>query len=1028
MFLSDVSIKRPIFALMLNLVLVVFGFFAYQRLSIDQLPDVDFPVVTVQVVYPGADPKSIEQKVIDPLEKGLNGLSQLESMSSIAYPNVAQIVLQFKLERDGDKAAQDVRDKVSGLLSQLPPEVEAPVIAKFDIGGAPILTMTLSSEKVSYAELSRLADERVKPAMEQVQGVGRVDIAGLREREIQVQLSRSKLQSFGLTSSQIFSAIQAQNMDVPSGKIETKQEINRIRTEGTLTSAAEIGQLSVSSGTQKIRVQDVANVVDTLADEDGFATAQGEQSIVLVLYKASGGNTVSIADGARAKVAELQKSLPDGVNFKIFQDNSTYIRGSIESVNFDLVLGAFLAIVIVFIFLHDWRATLISAAAIPTAVIATYAFIDYMGFTLNLMTTLGLTLSIGILVDDAIVVIENIHRRLTLGESPMVAAKEGTAEIGLAALAITLSIIAVFVPVAFMEGIMGRFFYQFGLTVAFAVAVSLFVAFTLTPMLSSRYLKHEHGHITKNKFFLAIEKVLTSIENRYKSILAFSLKHRWKTVLMGVGVLFVSVILLRFVPMSFFPSEDRSQFNVTYEIREGSSLPLMKEKGMAMDAYLRSYTGVESVVMAIGANAERKPNLARFDINMIPKEKRSFSQQELMSQLRLDLTKKFGEDGSKIQLGEAGGGGDQRPIQVIFKGDDLAKLSEYVNSVVDWTRKNADGAVDVESSAPPPTEEIRIKVDPVLAADLSLTTAQIGQALRVLFEGEKVGEIDDKGVRYDVRVKVADVDKQSVFDVGSVSIVNSQGVAVPLSNVATISKVANQSKIERRGGMRQISLLSNFEGKDLAGTMEKIQNHIKETLPEGVVLELEGDAKFMQESIAAMGSSMLLAILLVFMVLCAQFESFLTPFSIMMSVPLAFSGAFAALLITQRAMSIYAMIGLIMLVGLVTKNAILLIDFTLQRMREGLALTDALIDAGALRLRPILMTTLAMIFGMLPIAIGHGVGGEAKSPMAVCVIGGLISSTLLTLVVVPCIFSLLQGATAKLSQVKIQRKSHTVVS
>lgn len=1018
MLLSDVSIKRPVFATMLNLVLVVFGLFSYGKLGIDQFPNVDFPVVVVSTLFKGADPKTIEDKILEPMEKGLNGIEGLESLTSTAFPNLGQIVLRFKLERSGDRAAQDVRDKVSTLLSQLPPESDPPTVVKFDVGGAPIFTMTLSSSTLPYTQLSQLADDKVRPALEQVTGVGRVDLAGQRKREIQVQLIRSRLQSFGISPTNVQQAIASQNLDIPSGNVDNETSQLRIKTQGTLKSASEIAQIVVPlpSG-QRIRVEDVANVLDTLEDEKGFATANGKNAIVLVLYKQSGGNTVAIADGARAKVEELQKILPEGVKFEIFQDNSQYIKGSIESVKFDLFLGALLAIFIVLLFLHDWRATVISACAIPTSVIATFAFVQYMGFTLNIMTTLGLTLAIGILVDDAIVVVENIHRHLGMGKSASKAAQDGTSEIGLAALAITLAITAVFVPVAFMEGIIGRFFYQFGMTVAFAVLVSLFVAFTLTPMMSSRLLKNTHH---TPAIFMPVEWCLKNLELAYKKSLGVSLRFRFVTLLVGIGVFALSIVLLGKVPKAFFPKEDRSQFVVNYELPEGTSLQLSKKQATEMGAYLQSYPGIQDVVLAIGANAERKPNLARFDINLVPLEKRNFSQSQLVDRIREDLQKQFSSKGNKVSVLEAagGGGGRSEPIQVILTGNDFEKLSPFANEMRNWIEKNVEGAVDVSTTEPPLVDEIKVVTDPVRSADVGISTAQVGTSLRSLYEGEKIGEIEDKGSRYDVRMKVDGSDKRSLSDLESVSLPNGKGSNIALTSVANVFVGKSLSKVERNGGQRQIMIVANFKGQDLNKAINAIEQKVRASLPSGVSLQFEGQAKMLKEAVGAMLKSLGLAVLLVYMLLCAQFESYVTPFAIMMSVPLAFSGAFAGLLVAGKTMSVYAMIGLIMLIGLVVKNAILLVDFAIHRIESGCTVNQALLEAGPVRLRPILMTTVAMIGGMVPIAIGHGVGGEARSPLAVCVIGGLISSTLLTLYVVPSVFSLIRGALARISRSK----------
>lgn len=1008
MFLSNVSIARPVFALVLNLALIVFGMMSYRKLGVDQYPNVDFPVVVVQTIYPGADPKSVEEKVLKPLERGLSGLAGLDRLSATAFPNLGQMVLQFKLERNGQEAAQDVRDKVSILQAQFPDEVEAPIISKFDVGSAPILTLSLASNAIPFSELSRLAKDTVKPALEQVPGVGNMEVVGTREREIQILLNRQKLQSFGLSPLQVSQAVQTQAVDIPSGKVENSERLIRIRTESPLTSASDVSGVLISlrSG-QKIRVGDVADVVDTLEDEEGFATRNGSTSIVLVIYKQSGGNTVAVANGVREKIQELTTQMPEGVELAVTNDDSIYIKGSLDAVEFDLVLGAILAIVIVMFFLRDWRATLISAVAIPTSVIATFAFMSYMGFTLNMLTTLALTLSIGILVDDAIVVIENIYRRIELGEAPMEAARKGTAEIGLAAMAITLSIVAVFVPVAFMEGIMGRFFYQFGLTVAFAVLVSLFVAFTLTPMMSSKLLKsgiHEHLPFPK------LEHMFERWETAYRKGLGWALNRRWRVIAIGFSMLVLSIFLLRFVPMSFFPREDRSQFNVTYELPEGSSLQLMKEKAAVMDAYLRKLPGVTSVVMSIGANAEKKPNLARFDIRIVPISERTFSQQEMITELRTTLSSKFTGNGEKIELGEAGGagGGRQQPIQFILRGNDSDELSKYANQMKEFLATQVPGAVDVTTSEPPRVDEIKVVPDFGRAADLGVNAAQVGQTLRTMFEGVKVGEFEDKGEKYDVTLKVDKKDARSDQDLAGITVPNQAGNPVLITSVATITKGEAPSKVERMSGMRQITVLANYNGSDLGAATNLLEQEAKRILPSSIVASFEGQAKMMRDSVVSILNALVLAILLVYLVLCAQFESFTTPFIIMLSVPLAFSGAFLGLLVTQKAMSIFAMIGLILLVGLVTKNAILLVDFTNQRLREGMPLRDALLEAGQTRLRPILMTTIAMIAGMLPPAFGHGVGGESRSPMAICVIGGLVSSTVLTLFVIPCAYSLLR--------------------
>lgn len=1015
MSLSDVSIRRPVFATILNAVIIVFGLFGYSKIGIDQFPNVDFPVVVIQIPYPGADPTSIEQKVLEPLERGLAGVSSLENLNSTAFPNLAQITLQFKLERDGDKAAQDVRDKMATLVGQLPDEVEQPIISKFDVSGQPIVIMTLSSATVSFAEVSRLADDVIRPAIEQVSGVGNINLIGNREREIHINLNRAKMQAFNISPLQVQSAVQTQITEIPSGRIENTTNLIRIRTEGTLSSADEISRLPIAlpSGAT-IRVADIAEVKDTLKREESYATADGTSTILLNVFKQSGGNTVAVAKGVIEKIQSLKSSLPQGVHLAVSKDNAEYIKGLIESVEFDLILGALLAIVIVLIFLHDWRATIISALAIPTSVIGTFAFINYLGFTLNIMTTLGLTLSIGILVDDAIVVVENIYRHLKMGKNPVDAARDGTNEIGMAVFAITLSIISVFVPVAFMDGIVGRFFFQFGITVAVAVCLSLFVAFTLTPMTSSRILKsggHGEGHHTP-KIFVPFDRALNRLDRSYGSILGWALRRRGITIGLGIVILIFSGIMLKHVPSAFFPKEDRGELQVVYELSEGTSITAMKQNASRIQRFLEKYPGVKQIIMYIGSGAEKKPNLATFEVTLVDKHERSYGQEDMIQRLRKDLNDGK-QEGERFEVNaQGGGGGRPQPIQMILQGPDFEKLSTFANQVKDYVAKNVPGATDVSTTEPARADEIRVISNPLLAADLGLSTAQIGTALRSLFEGIKVGEVLTNGLRYDVLVQASERDRSNPSDLSGLSLPNAKGVQIDLSSVAAVETIKAPSKIDRRGGQKQITVLSNFTGQDEAGANRQIEEEVKRTLPPGITYSFEGSSKLQRDAVSAIVSSMVLAILLVYMVLCAQFESYSTPFVIMMSVPLAFSGAFLGLLITRQTMSIYAMIGLIMLVGLVTKNAILLIDFTLQRIREGKGVNEALLEAGPIRLRPILMTTAAMIFGMLPIAIGHGTGGEARAPMAVCVIGGLISSTALTLIVIPCIFSVLQDLIA----------------
>jgi hydrophobic/amphiphilic exporter-1 (mainly G- bacteria), HAE1 family len=1023
MLLSDVSIKRPVFATMLNLVLIVFGLYSLPRLSVDQYPNVDFPVVSVSVVYPGADPESIEKKILEPLENALNGVSGLEALRSTAFPSVASIVLQFKLEKNSDQAAQEVRDKVFAAVSLLPAEAQTPVVQRFDFSSAPIITVALSSNKLSFADLSRLATDVVRPGLQRVDGVASVNPAGIRERELHVRIDRERLAGLGLTPSDLIDSINAQNMDLPAGRIENQVSQESIRVKGRIKSVAELAQLpiisrSVTGGS--LRLGDVAEVTDTIAEESTAAFENEQPTILMTIQKQSGTNTIDVAEKARATVAKLGKQLPAGTSLAVVSDLSVFVKGSVDSVKLDLLLGAILATIVVFFFLQDFRITLISAVALPTAVIATFAFLQAKGFTLNSMTTLGLSLSIGILIDDAIIVVENIHRHMSMGKNAAKAAAEATSEIGLAVLATSLTICAVFVPVAFMEGIIGRFFYQFGLTVAFAVVISLFVAFTLTPMLSSRYLKdgsHGGSH-GRSAFWQRVESVLQAIDDRYRTTLTWCLDHRKVTVLMGFVLFGLSIVMLKWVPVAFFPKEDRSQFVIDYVLPEGSNLALSKSKLSQVVSDIRAYPGVEKVVSAIGATREKLPNKIRIEVLLVPPTQRTYSQADIMDRVRQDLAPKYGVGGADFFVAEVGGGGggNQQPIQFVLKSKNWESLTAFAAKVEKFVGTEVPGAIDVTSSRPKSKREYHVRIDPNRAADLAVSTAQVGGTVRALYEGGKISEFDDQGNSYDITMRIDDRDRLGAEDIAGVSITNRRGQVLSLGSIASIEESEAPASIERLDGERQIAVLANFRGKDLNGAVNKVQSFVDANIPADVTVSLSGQAEIMKSAIVAMLRALALAVLLVFMILCAQYERYLAPLVIMAALPLSLVGAFGSLLITGQAMSVFTMIGLILLMGIVTKNGILLIDFTLQRMHEGLSVRDALLEAGPIRLRPILMTTFAAGGGMLPVALGHGVGGEARSPMGVAVIGGLLMSTFLTLIVVPCLFSLVEGLRARMAK------------
>ncbi len=1009
MKIADVSIRRPVFATMMIAAIVVFGVVLYGRLSVDLYPDVNFPVVTVTVIYPGAGPETMESQVADPIEEAVNSLSGVRTLRSSSVESVTTVILDFDLDVDVGTATQEVRDRIATIQDQLPAGAEVPIVQKFDIGASPIMQLALHGS-TDEAVLLRYAEEQLKPELERVSGVGQVDVVGGRAREMHVWLRPDALRSYGLTVHEIVQALRAQNLDLPGGRVERGGQEFAVRTDVQARSASELEQLVIrTSGDATLSLGDVATVEDSFEEARSLARVDGKPAVALVLRKQSDANTVEVADVVNQVLPELRQRAPQGTQIDVLVDNSTSIRGSIETVQFDLVLGAFLAVVIIFVFLRDPRATFISALALPTSVIGTFGFVQVMGFTLNTMTTLGLSLSIGILIDDAIVVIENIvRRRSALGEDPMTAANRGTAEIGLAVLATTLSIVAVFVPVAFMEGIIGQFFYEFGLTVAFAVLLSLFVSFTLTPMLSSRFLKAHEG--TPRGLSGLIERGLNALDAGYRQIVRWALKHRAITMAGAVGSLVAAVMVAGLLGFEFIPAQDTGQFTVKMELPPGTPLAESSARAATISERVRQVPGVESTFTSVGGDAQERVNVGDIIVTLADRDARAFTQTEAMTHVRQLLASE-----PNILLAveplegiNPGGGSRQAALQLDLRGSNLDELAAVASRIADQI-KHSGGYVDVDTTYRAGKPELRVEVDAGRAADLGITGAQIATTVRSMLAGEVATQVERDGERYDVRVQLPEALREVEGQDAPLQLRTARGALVDLASVADVEESSGPNQIDRQSRQRQISVLANLEGKVLGDAIAEVTAIAAAETPDSVTFEFGGTAKVMGESLESMVLALFLAIICVYMILASQFESFIHPFTIMASLPFSFIGAFGGLLVMGMSMSIFAMIGLIMLMGLVTKNAILLIDFAIQRRGEGEDINLALENAGATRLRPILMTTAAMIFGMLPVAIGHGDGGEIRAPMGVVVIGGLITSTILTLVVVPVIYNLMDG-------------------
>jgi HAE1 family hydrophobic/amphiphilic exporter-1 len=1020
MRLSETAIRRPVFAVMLTGGLVLLGLVSLPRLGIDLFPRVEFPIVTVTTILPGADPETIESNVTKPLEEALNTLPGLDTLRSVNVENVSQIVIRFDLERKVDVAAQDVRDRVQATLSKLPREIETPIVEKFDIGAAPVATLAFSAP-LPIDRLTQVAEDVVKPALQQLPGVGAVELSGGRKREITVVISPKALTGYGLTPADVVQALRMQSIDVPGGRtLETGVE-RSVKVAAEARSVEALRALIVSSprGTP-VRLGDVARVEDGPAEARSSSELDGRSAIGLIVKKQSGANTVQVAERVKGALAGLEKQLPAGSRVEVVVDGAKFIRSSISAVQEDMILGGILAVVVVLIFLRNVRSTLVSAVALPTAIIGTFAVMQALGFTFNIVTMLALTLSIGLLIDDAIVVIENIVRHLEHGESPKVAAEKGTSEIALAVLAVTLAVVAVFVPVAFMEGLMGRFFYQFGVTVAVAVLISYFVSMTLTPMLSARVLTE---HVGQGPVSQAIERVLRGIESFYRRALAWLLDHRGLTVAAAVGVLVLTGFLATQLKFTFLPQQDMSMVKVTLEMPSGTSLAETERQLGELSRQIRQVPGVTGAFAVAGGGAREEVNKGEITVNFVPISKRSYGQSDLKEHLRKSL---HASPSAVIAVQDfqavAGGGARPQMVQFNIRSNDQASLLAAVEKV----RKAMEakpGFVDVDTTWRSGKPQLDVEIDRERAAAFGIPAAAVGQNVRALMAGDKVADFHEGNDTWDIKMRLPPEVLADPAALGAIPVRAPTGQLVELRTIATVKEALGPSQIEHQAQMRQVTVLADLRNYSLGEAMAYLSDFARKELPPGVTFDFEGQGRELGTAARAFVLALLLGVVLVYIILAAQFESLVHPFTIMMSLPFAVIGGIAGLLVTGQYMSMMAMIGFIMLMGLVTKNGILLVEFTNQLRAAGRSTREALLEAGPIRLRPILMTTVAMIAGMIPVAMARGDGAETRVPMGVAIIGGLLTSTVLTLGIVPVVYSLLDGLTERVKRRRAARRT-----
>ncbi|MCX5825825.1 MAG: efflux RND transporter permease subunit [Deltaproteobacteria bacterium] len=1018
MWLADTSVKRPVFATMAIMALVVIGVVSYPEIGVDLFPKVDFPIVTVSTHLNGASPEVIDVDVTDRIEGAVNTINGVKSITSSSTSGDSRVTIEFVLDRNIDLAAQDVREKVALIRDKLPVDVEEPRIAKVDPDAAAVLFLNLSGQK-TVKELSTYVDEVLKEQLQRINGVGDVLLWGLRLRQIRVWLDADKLRAYGIAATDVMTALMRQNVELPGGRIESLSKEYMVMVKGEFANISEINDLVVAYDKgAPVRLRNVGKAEDGMEEKRSLVRYNGVPAVAMGVQKQSGTNTVAVANLVKAEIEKIRKTLPPGISLNIAMDQSIFIQRSIDEVQKHLILGSFFAVLAVLLFLRNFRTTLISAVALPVSIIATFALIRAFNFTFNNMTMLALTLSVGLLIDDAIIVIENIYRHVEEGMAPREASTFATSEIGLAVMATTFAIVAIFLPVAFMKGIIGRFFLQFALTVVFSVLVSLLVSFTLTPMLASIFLKRitrrrgDSGTDAavkvkpRGRFADWFERGYNKIEEGYRPMLAFSLRHRG-AMLIGALLLFVgSLYLTTFIGKEFVPPEDQGQFLVRLEAPIDYSIEKADELFSPAEKILRETPEIRAVYYRLGLGGA--VNRAIMMTRLVPKAERKKSQEQLKKEIRNKLRKFPGIKVSAEDVSLIGGGQRQVPIQYSIRGRDLAELQTYARQIAGEFSK-LPGIVDVDTSLEMGTPELRVFIDRDKAADFGVDVAAIAEAVNLLVSGEtEVTKYKDqsRGKRYDLRIRLNPEERRNPDDLSRLYVRSRDGPLVELRNLIRIQEGGGPSVINRVDRQRSISLFASLEGKPLGKAVEELNGIAGKILPADYLPKYQGTAETMDESFRNLIFALILGVIMAYMVLAAQFESFVHPFTVLLAMPLSFIGAFSALLITGNTLNIFSFIGLILLMGLVKKNAILLVDYANVLRGRGVPRREAIMQAGPVRLRPILMTTVAMVFGMLPVAFGVGEGSESRSPMGIAVIGGLLTSLFLTLVVVPAAYDL----------------------
>ncbi len=992
------AINRPITTLMYVLTLVIFGLLSFKSMPSALYPNIDFPIVTIKTIYPGAEPTTIESQVTDKIEEAISQIGGVDSITSTSSDGISIITVKFFLERNIDEATNDVRDKVSAV--ELPRDARAPLVSKLDIGGAPIINVFLTAKNGTLKNLMLFADEKAKPALQEIIGVGGVNIIGYRDREIKIFPSIDALNKYGITILELKNSIENENVKIGGGKLITDKNEYILKVQADAPTVQDLQNIQIKNN---IRLKDVASVKDTLSDASSYSSYNGTPGVMIEIQKISGTNTIEIVKRVKKIIPILQKMAGKRFGVQTLQDTTPFIINSLEDVKFDLIYGAILAAIIIFIFLRNFTITLVSALSIPTSILGTFALMNFMGFDLNKMTLIGLTLAIGIIIDDAIVVIENIYKKMEAGMGKFEAAYEGTKEMAFAILAISAMLLSVFLPVSNMSGIVGKFFESFAMTVGFAIIISYTIALSFIPSFSARIL-----HKDESKLYTMTEPLFVSIDKFYTKLLKIVLRFKVSTLLFVIAIFIGSLALFPKIGMDFIPKEDKAEFAVKLKAHPGISLQEMIRESKKIEKSIKKNRNVVFTTLSVAYDAAKEKNKALIYVKLTPKSSRKLRQEQIIQNTR-NILKPYSKEMfiTAAAIPNIKGAGVSVPYQIVLKSDSFKSLQKAKDNLVAYL-KAKKGFVDIDTNLDEPKPQYDIHILRDNANRLGISASQIASAIATAFSSDiEISHFEENGKQYNITLRFDDAHRKSLNDLKKIQLRAKNGDLVFLDGLIHIKKGASQATIYHYDRQRQVTIYADLFGLDLGGAVHYTQAKIKQLLPANVSYRFTGFAEEMGKTAKAFGVAIGLSVILMFIILAILYESLIQPIIIMFALPLSIIGVMLALYISHLHFSLFVMIGFMLLMGMVGKNAVLLVDFANMAIKNGKNADEALLEAGEKRLRPILMTTFAMVFAMLPLAFGDGLGSETKAPMALSIIGGLISSMILTLLVVPAIYRII---------------------